>query len=301
MSLHLSRDYELANGQHESAVSFQVEGETLRGNLIHGGASRTGLLLLHGWGGVRSGPHNLLTYLARRVGEAGYPSLRFDFRGRGESDGDGAAITLGHMGEDAVAAARFLQQHASVHKVVLMGICSGGNVAIGILDRLPEAAGLYLLSVYPFGDGDSFRRDANRTAHYLKEYWRKLWLPATWRKFFRGELFYREIGKVLFGHFRSSGKVDSHTEPETRPSPLDNLLAREIPVQMVYGEADPDFEASCRYFRAFSQRTGYPISFETIAGANHNFYSLAWKRQLADRLVEHLTQIDSPSPTAHKD
>ncbi len=278
----------------EEAVRIPVGQHTLKGNLVGGGERQApAVLFLHGWGGVRGGPHNLLTNLARNLAAAGIPSLRFDFRGRGESDLDPEEITLGHMGDDAVAAARFLASRLGRRPLWIVGICSGGNVGIGIIDRLPEVAGMWLLSVYPFGEADSFSRDARRTAHFLKLYWDKLWQPRTWQRIVRGEISYGGVLRVLTNPFRKDKRRADNAlqqeQPESQPqpprrSPLDKLLLRPIPVQITYGDADPDFQPSYDYFEAFQRKNDYTMHLTTIAGANHNFYSEEWKRQLADSL-----------------
>jgi dienelactone hydrolase len=284
----------LGGGMTERAVTFTVEGQRVVGNLIAAEREQPplALLLLHGWGGVRSGPHDLLTHFARAAAQSGYPSLRFDFRGRGESELAGAEATLGHMGEDAVAAARYLQKQTGAARLCLVGICSGGNVAIGVLPRIPEAAGMFLLSVYPFGDGDSFARDARRTWHYLREYWRKLFLAGTWRKIVRGEVYYRDIARILVGRLkrrRAAATPETAAAPKVRP--LDHLARQPIPVQIIYGEADPDFRASYDYFAAYAREHATGLRLATIPGANHNFYAHTWKTQLTDQLLAMLATL----------
>jgi pimeloyl-ACP methyl ester carboxylesterase len=261
----------------------------VRGNLLLPDApGDVAVLMLHGWGGLRSGPHNLITHLARALATAGVPSLRFDFRSRGESSGDDETdgATLPGMAADALAAANLLIERSGASKLVTLGLCSGGNVAIGILDRLPKPAGLFLLSVYPFSDGDAFGRDVHRTAHYLGVYWRKLWMRETWRKFFRGEIFFRSIGKVLFGHYFA--KKDDQLADSAESASEDhrkNLRRVSCPVEMIYGDADPDFEPSHAYFAEYQAKHQLDIHFHVIPGANHNYFSLAWKDQITERLL----------------
>jgi len=310
----------LPGGLLEQPLSFAVNGEDLRGILIAGPQARaTGLLFLHGWGGTRGGPHNLLTHLARAAASAGYPSLRFDFRGRGESAGDGLQATLPGMASDCLAAAEVLQKQAGVNKLVLVGLCSGGNVGIGALDRLPQVSGLYLMSVYPFSDADSFGREARRTMNYLREYRRKLFMGSTWRRLLRGELDLGGVWRVLFGRWRRPAAKAAASPPASPasgpagapaslpgqtpvalggppPQPggqrhLDKLLLRRPAVHMVYGAADPDFQLSWDYFQAFARRGGLPIVFKQMPGANHNFYAQAWTQELTTDLQTFLRSL----------
>jgi len=315
----------LPGGLAETPVTFTVGDAALRGILIAaptpGAARDTGLLVLHGWAGTRGGPHNLLTQLARAAAANGYPSLRFDFCGRGESEGDGLTASLPGMAADCLAAASTLQKRAGVRKIVLVGLCSGGNVGIGALDRLGPVAGLYLLSVYPFSDADSFGREARRTMHYLREYGRKLRRADTWRRWLRGELDLRAVWRVLFGAWRKQRPAADSTAPAPSAAPagealapppaaghtpaapggppptpggrqhLAKLLRHRPPVRMVYGDADPDFQLSWDYFQAFARESGLPIAFKRLPGANHNFYSQAWTREIHDDLQAFLGNL----------
>lgn len=288
MSAGLTTAITLAGGWREEAVGIPVGGGELRGNLLLGPVpAGLAALLLPGWGGGRSGPHGLLTRLARELAAAGIPSLRFDFRGRGEASGDGQATTLDSMGEDALAAAACLRQRSGAKRLLLVGICSGGNVGIGILDRLDGVAGLFLLSVYPFSDGDSFGRGARRSAHFLRVYWQKLRRPETWRKFRRGEIDFATVGKVLLGPLcRHRAPAAAPAAPATPGQEHLRKLLRERPsLYMIYGTADPDYRASRAYYGDFAERHRYAARFLDLPGANHNFYSEAWKGRLAAELA----------------
>lgn len=298
----LQTEIPVADGVRERAVGVRNGAQTLRGNLIlPPAASRadTGVLFIHGWGGVRSGPHNLLTAQARALGRAGYASLRFDLGGRGESVGDAPAADLAGMAEDALRAAAVLKESAGVDRLVLVGICSGGNVAIGILDRLPEAAGLFLMSVYPFGDADSFTRDARRSMHYLQEYWRKLWLRSTWRRLFHGEVDVRAVVRIALGPLwrrvrpkpTADNAADNGRQAGLPASPLHNLLLQRPRVCLVYGGRDPEYTTSYKYYEAFEHEHKLGLQITSIAEANHNFYSIAWKREIETILMNFVKEV----------
>ena len=186
----------IADGVVEEAVTFPVGGSALRGNAAFPAdpaAAATGVVFMHGWSGYRDGPHGLLTFLARRLAAAGHVTLRFDARGRGESEGDGLAASLVTMADDVAAASEWLVARHRLRRLVYLGMCSGGNVVIGCLPRLPKASGLVLLSVYPFSDGDTFGRDVHRTWHYAAVYLRKACRGETWGRLFRGDV---QIGRA---------------------------------------------------------------------------------------------------------
>ena len=119
----------------ESPVTFTNEGSNLFG-LLHqpdGAAPRMGAVLLHGWSSCRMGPHRILVETARRLAGLGVAALRFDHRGRGDSEGDDDSADLDGMISDALAAADFLRERTGVRDLAMIGICSGGNVALLLL------------------------------------------------------------------------------------------------------------------------------------------------------------------------
>ncbi|NOY80592.1 MAG: hypothetical protein GXP31_06260 [Kiritimatiellaeota bacterium] len=282
----------LTDRLREQTVRFpSAEGDCeLVGNLLLPDRPRpVGLVFVHGWSGVRGGPHGLLTATARRLAGDGFASLRFDLGGRGESGGDGLRTTLPGMAADVEAATRFLVQNATLEGVVLFGMCSGGNVAIGSLPRLEKVTGLVLLSVYPFSDGDAFSRDVHRTWHFAQVYWHKLGQAETWRRLARGDIRFRQVFNVLFGHFRrgSAAREGTAATPEETSPPaappkkhLANLLCR-VPCLMLYGGADPDAAAARKYYEEYAGEHDLPVRFVELPGANHNFSSRAWKAKIA--------------------
>jgi len=314
MSAELVPYAEVEPGLRDEAVTLTVHGESVCGHVARGRrAGRTGVVLVHGWSGYRSGPHGLLTALGRTLAAAGWPSLRFDFRGRGESGGQGLESTLLTMADDLVAASEWFARTHGLQRLVYVGLCSGGNVTVGTLARLPMAAGLVLLSVYPFSDGDAFGRDVHRTWHYAGVYLRKALRGDTWSRLCRGDVRVGQVFQVLFGHFLKRGRNrrkegapaagDAAKAPsggsgaalgrtakasaqESRKAgqeaPKKHLanLRQDLPVLMVYGTADPDAGAARPYFGDYARERGLPIEFVEIPGASHNFTSLAWKDDL---------------------
>jgi len=286
-----------ASSRHgETAVSWPTPSGGLSGILRTGSRSEA-VLFFHGLGGLRSGPHGLLSALGRAASAHGFTTLCFDFSSRGEGEGDGEAdgATLPGMAQEALSAAEFLAARDGVERIIVVGICSGGNIAIGTMDRLPRLAGLFLLSVYPFSDGDSFERDTRRTASFLRVYWRKLSLWETWGKFFRGQIMWSGIHRTLFGHVGKSADDDLRARG-TRgdgevTSPRENLVNFPVPTQLTYGDADPDYEASRSYYADFAGEHDLPVEISVVSGAPHNYCSALWKDALCADLLAFLAKV----------
>ncbi|WP_045234191.1 alpha/beta hydrolase [Deinococcus pimensis] len=89
------------------------------------------VVMLHGFTGDRSEEGRLFTLASRAFEARGLASLRFDFRGSGDSDGDHADVTVSREVEDAFAAVEFARGLPGVdgERVSLLGLSLGGMVA----------------------------------------------------------------------------------------------------------------------------------------------------------------------------
>ena len=316
----LSSEAIVAAGVREKAVSFTVEGQPVNGILAtpEKNAAKGAIVFSHGWSGFRSGPADLLTALARTFAANGYASLRFDYRGRGESQGDGLNASLVTMADDLVAAVAAAKAETGFDKPILCGLCSGGNVVVGTLKRIPQAKALLLMSVYPFSDGDAFGRDIHRTFHYLAVYWQKLWRKDTWSRFFKGDVSLKSVCNVIFGHFLKRGAnkkkeegaatttedgknklpkaakaaaVESRSQDKEPPKKHLANLRPDLPGIMLYGLADPDATAAIKYFGDYINENKLPIQLHTIEGANHNFSSREWRQTIEQQMLSFLEKL----------
>ncbi|MBB5233287.1 alpha/beta hydrolase [Deinococcus budaensis] len=89
------------------------------------------VVVLHGFTGNRGGDHRLLPLLSRHLAARGVASLRFDFRGSGESEGDFSEMTVAREVEDVEAAFAYLRGLPMLdpERVMLLGFSMGGLVA----------------------------------------------------------------------------------------------------------------------------------------------------------------------------
>ncbi|RYG65235.1 hypothetical protein EON80_17720, partial [bacterium] len=87
------------------------------------------IVMLHGWSGTRCGPHQMLTRAARLFADNGYAALRFDFSGRGDSEGDTELATLASMQSDTRAAVAQVRQETDA-PILFLGLCSGCEIVV---------------------------------------------------------------------------------------------------------------------------------------------------------------------------
>ncbi|MBF0244956.1 MAG: alpha/beta fold hydrolase, partial [Planctomycetes bacterium] len=242
-----------------------------------GKARDCGVVFLHGWAGCRVGPHRLLVHAARRFAAAGFPSLRFDFRGRGDSGGEVGLATLTTMMADAGAAAELLQREAGVARLVLTGLCSGAEVAIGCCRRA-ELAGLALWSVPPVGPGSSSRLPG--IGRVLGGYLRKALRPESWRKLLRGRVHVSLVAKAIGGQGAAQDPQVAAQRAAEQVALLSDLRASRTRLFLAHGSCDPVGRKARTFYMALDRSLGWGAEFIEIAGADHNFYDAALKEEL---------------------
>lgn len=89
------------------------------------------VLWLPGFGGSRVEAHRLFVDGARLLARIGVASLRIDFRGAGESDGDTVDMTIASQVEDARAALSALRSHPNLdpERLGVLGFSLGAAIA----------------------------------------------------------------------------------------------------------------------------------------------------------------------------
>lgn len=151
----------------ETLATLDVGGAAVRGvlHLPEGEGPFPAVLWLHGFGGSRVEARRLFVDGARRLAARGIASLRIDFRGCGESDGEFERTSVGTMTADAEAGLVWLARHEAIDadRVGVLGFSLGATVASQLADTSDAAAmALWSPVVFP---GPIFARLGLYAAH----------------------------------------------------------------------------------------------------------------------------------------
>jgi exosortase A-associated hydrolase 1 len=168
----------------EEALQFSCADDVLVGVLAapaEGTLARTGVVVIVGGPQVRAGSHRQFTLLARYLAAEGYPVLRFDVRGMGDSSGEQRSFQ--GLDDDIGAAVDTLMRcQPNIEKVVLWGLCDGASAALLYVHSTSDARVAGLCLVNPW-----VRSEASLARTHVKHYYiRRLMQGSFWRKLLGG-------------------------------------------------------------------------------------------------------------------
>jgi uncharacterized protein len=169
----------------EEGLAFDCSGETLIG-ILHRPtieAADSGVLIVVGGPQYRAGSHRQFTLLARALAVAGYPVLRFDYRGMGDSSG--AQRSFEEVSDDIGAAITAGQQRLPyLHRWLLWGLCDGASAALLYWHTTRDTRVRGLCLVNPW-----VRTQEGLASTHVKHYYLQRALQRDfWQKVFRGRV-----------------------------------------------------------------------------------------------------------------
>jgi pimeloyl-ACP methyl ester carboxylesterase len=125
-------------GRAAETEFLSLDGIRLRGTLVvPPGELADATVLVHG-GGVTRHEGGFYTRLASGLAEAGIPSLRFDIRGHGESEGRQEDLTISGILNDIRSAVEYISSETGSSQANLIGASFGGGISAYYASRYPE-------------------------------------------------------------------------------------------------------------------------------------------------------------------
>ncbi len=200
----------------ERALVFECAGSPQVG-IFHPAATtpaRYGVVIVVGGGPqYRVGGHRQLVLWARKLAAEGFPVLRFDYRGMGDSHGKFAGFE--DIDEDIRSAIdRFCVEAPGVGKVVLWGECDASAAILFYAYRDPRVAGVVLLNPW-------VRTESGQAKAVLRHYYlQRLMQPSFWRK----------VVSLRFNPLASIGSALKLLAKTRTPGSVERAAAAALPI-----------------------------------------------------------------------
>ena len=286
----------------ESPLSFSCGEDSLSGILHRGqpeSTRRRGVVIVVAGGPqYRVGAHRQFVNMARKLAKHGFPVLRFDLRGMGDSSGQ--YLGFQHSDPDIRSAVdALLASNPHVTEAVLIGECESASGILFYAWRDPRVKGIALVNPW-------VRTEEGQAQVILKHYYLdRLRSPAFWRSAFDGRVdilrslssLYKVLRAFVRGRCMTPQSVLRSTSDDitTLPLPLKTAAGlRRYPGQVMLLMSGRDyiareFDEVTTSSRAWDGLLDSPrICRRDLVEADHTFSRQQWKNQVSDWIVEWL-------------
>jgi exosortase A-associated hydrolase 1 len=294
----------MAEAAAEEVLGFSCAGEALWGIVARPAPGApvhdTAVLIVVGGPQYRVGSHRQFVLLARRVARAGYPSLRFDVRGMGDSEGE--LRTFESIAPDIEAAMAALQRACpACTRVVVWGLCDAASAALMFAAVDPKVAGIVALNPWA-------RSVATLAATRVKHYYRERLLQREfWAKLFGGAFDWRAALRALAANLRQA---------RGRPGAASGTAPAALPFQDRMAQGLKDFrgrvllilsgnDLTAQEFLEYT--TGSPawrgllaqpkVRRVDLPDADHTFSRRPWQDRVETETIDWLRSLPASSPT----
>ena len=271
----------------EQALSIECGDDSLIGVLSQASSSaERGVLIVVGGPQYRVGSHRQFTLLARYLADHGVPTLRFDYRGMGDSDGE--VRTFESVGADIRCALdRFFVVVPGLKDVVIWGLCDAASAALLYAHGDSRVSGIVLLNPW-------VRTEQGIARAQLRHYYlRRLFQASLWRKILSGEFNLREAAASLgksagdaLGRGIAPRAVEQPSAEVALPDRMESALGRfQGRVLLILSGNDltaqefKDVVARSRRWRRLL--AGERVTRHDLPEANHTFARRDWRDQVA--------------------
>lgn len=271
----------------ENAITFACEGRLLVGVLSGAAvASELGVLIVVGGPQYRVGSHRQFALLARRLAGNGIPTLRFDYRGMGDSEGESHSFESVEA-DIRCAIDQLVARVSTVKQVVIWGLCDAASAALFYAHLDPRVIGLVLLNPW-------VRTPQGAARVQLRHYYlTRVFQAGFWRKLAGGKLQFRatleSLVQSIADAFGASGSKDDDVitrESAPLPDRMANGLERfKGAVLLILSGNDltaQEFKDVVASSRRWQRLLADPrVTRFDLPEANHTFARRDWRDQVA--------------------
>lgn len=210
----------------------------------------------------RVGPFRLHVQLARRLAALGYPALRLDVSGLGyspkrpEHPGKDGAL------EDADLVFRWLRDQHALTRPVLLGSCSGAEMAHRIARADERVGGCVFLDGYAY----------HTTQSRLRYYGTRVHRPDMWSKWLQSRLGPTDTEAEAEASEAEEGFWEGDALPlEGFRNDLGEFVTRDLPLLFVYSGSVREYNYDDQLFDLCPAARKGPVTLRYFPNADHTY------------------------------
>lgn len=279
---------------HERPTVFECDGDRLVGIIAQPEHPvDTCVVIIVGGPQYRAGSHRQFTLLARQLAGQGIASIRFDYRGMGDSEGD--MRNFEDIDADIRAAIdTVMKQVPDIKKIALWGLCDAASAALYYGHTDPRVKGMVLLNPWVHTETGAVRA---RLKHY---YLARLLSKAFWARLISGKV---RLGETIGDLAKSARQISAENVASPTPSGNPRHGRPGYIDRMLYGLKQ--FKGKTRFILSANDLTAQEFesllstevswrksctnsgaAITKLYGANHTFARRDWRNQVTDWTVD---------------
>ncbi len=251
------------------------------------------VVLLHGLTDYRIGPNGILVEIANNLSNQGFYCLRFDFRGRGFSEGDFLETDYKTMITDVETVIVGLIENYKPYKIVLGGICYGAKLAIYYalkgsqkVDNVIELSSVPISSAKVKGNPLFFRN----TIYHVQRFTAKENLNNIKSRFKSSKINRRLMNELIFKPWFLIIVIFLTDIPQLfffkrifrQLNQKSNFNGNILSIR---GSNDFDIDASSKQIKSLCSKHKILLIEKVIKDSDKYFSSLKWKAELMQVLI----------------
>jgi pimeloyl-ACP methyl ester carboxylesterase len=259
----------------------------------------------------RVGPHRLYVKMADRFLRSGFPILRVDPEGLGDSEGEidqaltadvYASIQLGRYIEDTISMMDWAERQMGVKRLILAGLCGGAITALLAAERDDRVRAILALGIPCTLDSSGVDPARYITSQQLgsirQKYIAKLLNPEAWLRLLSFKSDYKLLLRSLLQPLKKRLKAKPSEAPRrdgAAPAPpnsnlnphfhrtFSNFIARRKMLLLFSGADRLYWEFEEKYlslYQAAIEPYAHNYRIEIVPDANHVFSFTEWQEKM---------------------
>jgi len=261
---------------NETAITLQCGTNQLLG-ILHKpeNARNTAVLIIVGGPQYRVGSHRQFVQLSRSLAKENIISLRFDYTGMGDSQGEKKSFES--ISDDIRVACDRLCEEQQVEDIVLWGLCDAASAAIIYAPTDPRVVGLIILNPW-------LRSDAAMGKSMLKHYYlQRLMSKDFWKKFLTGKVNVASSVGDAKGFVEDTMADEKNSAESYQTRMQDGIKLYKGKVCLILSGVDltaKEFEQQTLGNKAWDVFNSRQSQIHRLEKADHTFSSTQYKRQV---------------------
>jgi exosortase A-associated hydrolase 1 len=262
----------------EKAITFNCNGSELLG-IVNAATSsnKTAVLIVVGGPQYRVGRHRQFVQLARALAKAGISSMRFDYRGMGDSEGDKQSFDT--ICDDLAAASDAMCNELQCEKIVIWGLCDAASAAMIYAHKDKRVSGLILLNPW-------LRSEQSTGKTMLKHYYlQRLFAKDFWLKLLRGQVNVKGSMTEVAGYAQDSVSKKQDRSQSYQSRMKQGVINFDGEICLILSGADltaKEFQEQALGADTWSRFKADNVKVHNIVAADHTFSNSEFKSQVEE-------------------